>query len=189
MLNPATIINDVVNAAKSTSEGVELELRWRPVNNLTLFGAVAYLDSTFDRFPNATCYALQPATECVNGSQDLSGKPSQFAPDWSATFESEYVWNLSGGYQLGAMLRAYYSDDFFLQVDLDPKLVQDDYWKFDASLLLSSPNNRWALALIGRNLSDKITANYGDDVPVQAGSVWKSVEPPRSLALQATLRF
>lgn len=189
VLNPATIINDVVNAAKSTSEGVELELRWRPVNNLTLFGSVAYLNSTFDSFSNATCYSLQPATECVNGSQDLSGKPSQFAPDWSATFESQYVWNLSGGYQLDAMLRTYYSDDFFLQVDLDPKLVQDDYWKFDASLSLSSPNNRWVLALIGRNLSDKLTANYGDDVPVQAGSVWKSVEPPRSLALQATLRF
>lgn len=189
VLNPATIINDVVNAAEATSEGVELELRWRPVNALTLFAAVAYLDSSFDSFPESTCYALQPASECINGSQDLSGKPFQFAPEWSANFQGDYVWDLSGGYQLGAMMRFYYSDDFFIQQDLDPRLIQEDFWKYDASLSLSGPDDRWALALVGRNLGDKLTSNYGDDVPVQAGSVWRSVEPPRSLALQATLKF
>lgn len=189
VLNPTTIINDLVNAAEATSQGFEFEGRWRTTDNLTLFAGFAYLDSTFDDFPNATCYALQSSAECQNGRQDLSGRPFQFAADWSATLEAEYVRNITSGFQVSTILRAYYSDEFFLQQDLDPRLVQDSFWKFDAIFSVASPDDRWSLSLIGRNLGDKTTANYGDDVPLQLGSVWKSVVYPRSLAVQGEFRF
>lgn len=189
VLRPSDIVNDVINVGESFSQGVEIDLRWRPTGSLTLVAAVAYLDSEFDEFADAPCYALQPAPDCINGAQDLSGRPLQFAPDWRASANGKYVWNLPGGFELAGFLQAIYSDDFFLQQDLDPLLVQDEYVKFDASLTLLSPGDRWEVALIGRNLGDKVTANYGDDVPIQIGSVWKSVDPPRSLTVQATWWF
>lgn len=189
VLNPTTIINDLINAAESTSQGFEFEGRWRSTDNLTLFAGFAYLDSTFDDFPNATCYALQSSTECINGRQNLSGKPFQFATDWSATLEAEYLRNVTSGFQIRTLLRAYYSGEFFLQQDLDPRLIQDSFWKFDAILSVSSPDDRWSISLIGRNLGDKTTANYGDDVPLQPGSVWQAVAPPRSFAVQGEFRF
>lgn len=183
------IINDVVNAADSTSQGFELDLTWRPIENLTLFTAIGYLDSEFDKFPNATCYALQSPTECVAGQQDLKGQPFQFAPDLTATVNAEYVWHLSNGYQLIGFLQAYYTDEYFLTQDLDPKLVQDDYIKYDGRLTLAAPQDKWEISLISRNIGDQISSNVGDDVPIQTGTVWRSVEPPRSLTIQGTWRF
>jgi hypothetical protein len=52
-----------------------------------------------------------------------------------------------------------------------------------------SSDGRWELSLIGRNLNDKATSNYGDDVPGQAGSVWRSMDAPRSYSVQLLARF
>jgi len=183
------VVNDVVNAADSTSQGAELELRWRPVEHLTLFGAIAVLNSEFDKFPNATCYALQSPTECVNGQQNLKGRPFTFAPDWTWTANAEYVWHIGSDFRLTGFLQAYYSDDYYLTQDLDPKLIQEDYVKWDARLTLADAGSGWEISLIGRNLGDKVTSNHGDDVPIQTGSVWRAVDPSRSLTIQGTWRF
>ena len=189
VLRGADIINDVLNVGESTSQGIEVDMRWRATENLTLFGSIAFLDSEFDKFPNATCYTLQSPTECIAGQQDLAGRPFQFAADWRGSLNGEYVWRLKNGYQIVGFLQAYFSTDHFLQQDLDPKLVQDDYIKFDGTLSLHSPDDKWEISLIARNLGNQITANYGDDIPLQTGSVWKSVDPPRSLTIQGTWRF
>lgn len=68
-------------------------------------------------------------------------------------------------------------------------LFQESYTKVDARLTLSHVVDSWEVSLIGRNLTDKLTTNYGDDVPAQAGTVWRSVDAPRSVALQGTYRF
>ena len=65
----------------------------------------------------------------------------------------------------------------------------DDFTKVDARLTLTNAGHSWELSLIGRNLNDKTTSNYGDDVPGQAGSVWRSMDAPRSFAVQAVARF
>ena len=72
---------------------------------------------------------------------------------------------------------------------VDPSLFQDEYVKVDARVTLSNANNSWAVSIIGRNLDNELTSNYGDDVPAQAGTVWRSVDAPRSIALQGTWRF
>lgn len=188
-LRGSDIIIDVDNAADSTSQGFELDFKWRPIDNLTLFGVFAYLQSEFDTFPTATCYALQSPTECVAGQQDLKGKPFQFAPDVTATANAEYVWHLSNGFQLIGFLQAYYTDDYFLTQDLDPKLIQDDYIKYDGRLTLAHPQDKWEISLIARNIGNQISSNHGDDVPIQTGTVWRAVDPPRSLTIQTTWRF
>lgn len=122
VLRGADVINDVLNAGEATSQGVEIDLRWRSTQNLTLLASIAYLDSKFDEFPNATCHALQPATECVGGQQDLAGRPFQFAADWRGSFSAEYVYFLNNGFQLTGFLHTYFSTEHFLQQDLDPNL-------------------------------------------------------------------
>jgi len=96
---------------------------------------------------------------------------------------------LPGDLELAGFVQLSYLDEFPLQADLDPKLWQDDYTKWDARLTLASTDSAWELSLIGRNLGDKKTSNYGDDVPGQAGSVWRSMDAPRSYSLQLLARF
>ncbi len=189
-LDPSSAINTVTNASGATSQGAELDITWRATRALTLFGAVAYLDSTYDDYDDAPCYSLQTAAEgCVNNRQDLSDKDLQFASDWKASASAEYVWSLAGDLELIGFIQVLYVDEFPLSPDLDPKLVQDEYVKVDARIALTNLENTWEVALIGRNLDDETTTSYGDDIPGQAGSVWRSVDAPRAIALQATFRY
>ncbi len=187
-LNSTEVINIVTNAGSAISQGVEADLRWRPIQQLTLFAAIAYLDTTYDEYDDAPCYTLQ-TVGCENGRQDLSGEKLQFSADWKGTASAEYVWQLSNNLELTGFVLVSYTDDFPLQADLDPKLFQDNYTKIDARLTLSNAENSWELSLIGHNLNDKATSNYGDDVPGQAGSVWRSMDAPRAYSLQAVARF
>ena len=187
-LDSAGAVGAVTNAASATSEGLEADVRWAATDRLTLSAAVAWLDSSYDDYPDAPCYTLQTAG-CVNGRQDLSGEKLQFATDWKGNMAAEYVWTLTPNLNLTGYATVYSSDSFPLQADLDPKLFQDDFTKWDARLTLSQADGDWEVSLVGRNLSDKLTSHYGDDVPGQAGSVWRSVDAPRSLALQGVLRF
>jgi outer membrane receptor protein involved in Fe transport len=187
-LDSAGAVGAVTNAASATSQGVEADLRWAATDRLTLSAALAYLDSTYDDYPDAPCYTLQ-TTGCVNGRQDLSGEKLQFATDWKGNLSGEYVWPVTGSLNLIGFLHVYYSDAFPLQADLDPKLFQDDFTKWDARVTLADSDDKWDVSIVGRNLGDKATSHYGDDVPGQAGSVWRSIDPPRSVALQGALRF
>lgn len=187
-LDSTTAVNTVTNAAGATSQGAEMDITWRASEALTLFGTIAYLDSTYDDYEDAACFTLQ-ASGCVNGRQDLSGEKLQFTSDWKATASAEYVWDLGNDLALIGFLQLSYVDEYPLQTDLDPKHFQDDYVKVDARLTLSGADDKWELSLIGRNLDNELTASYGDDVPAQAGTVWRSVDAPRSLTLQGVIRY
>ena len=91
--------------------------------------------------------------------------------------------------ELTGFVQVSYVDNFPLQADLDPQLYQDSYTKVDARLSLGNIDRRWEVSLIGRNLNDETTSNYGDDVPGQAGSVWRSMDAPRSFSVQLVARF
>ena len=55
-------------------------------------------------------------------------------------------------------------------------------------------NDRWELALVGRNLTDKTTVSYAGDTPLafrlfSARSYYGFVDPPRSIAVEGRVRF
>lgn len=187
-LDSTSAVNTVTNAAGATSQGAEVDFTWRASEGLTLFVALAYLDSTYDDYDDAPCYTLQSAG-CVNGRQDLSDQKLQFTSDWKGTASAEYVWVLGDNMTLTGFVQLSYVDDFPLQADLDPKLFQDEYIKVDARVTLANADGKWEVSLVGRNLDNELTTSYGDDVPAQAGTVWRSVDAPRSISLQATWRF
>lgn len=91
---------------------------------------------------------------------------------------------------LTTFFRAYYVDDHFLATDLAPNLIQDDYWKIDARIAVSNAADTWELAIVGRDLTDEITAGFGNDGNGSAGnSNFSMIESPRAIALQSTYRF
>ncbi len=187
-LNSTDVINTVTNAGSAVTQGVEMDFRLRATDKLTIFTTLAYLDSTYDEYENAPCYTLQ-TQGCVAGKQDLSGEKLQFAADWRASVSAEYYWELADKFELFGSAQMYYVDEYPLQADLDPKLVEDGYTKIDARLTLVPNNANWEVSLIVRNLTDEFSTNYGDDVPAQAGTVWRSVDAPRSIALQGRYQF
>lgn len=191
-LAPGGVINFFVdNAAEATSQGVEIDTRWQVTDRLFSALSIAYLDSAFDKFDNAACYALQ-TTGCVNGAQDLGGTDLQFAPDISANLHAEYVWPISNSLEGLAALDVSYTDEYSLASDGDPLMMQDSFAKLDARFALRSADGNWEIALLGKNLTDEETTAWGNDV-VNAGpflgTYFIILDRLRTFAIQGTYRF
>jgi iron complex outermembrane receptor protein len=137
-----------------TSRGVETELA-AVIGDFTLNGGGAYDRAVMERFPNATCFALQTAAQgCVGGQQDLSGKPLFNAPKWNFSVNGQYDapvsfhdWHpfVSGSFR--------WQSQVVFNLLQDPDSVQKAYSLFD--LALGSQNDHLKLTVFCNNVFDK----------------------------------
>jgi len=188
---------NVTNAGEATSQGLELDGRWRVNEGLTLSGSMAYLDFEYDSFPNAQCYFGQTPDSSVDASLcDSSGKTREFTPELQATFTADYVYAVSEGLELRTVMDLVYSDEYFASPTIDPNLIQDSYVKVNARISLGSTDGQWDVALVGKNLTDETVMSFGNQAPTSttltggnATAYYAFHDRPMSVALQGTLRF
>jgi iron complex outermembrane receptor protein len=103
-------ILETLNAASSKTYGVDFTGEAAATDRLHLTAGVSWLHAHFDSYPNAAVYApiaggtQQLGNELV--SEDVSGRPVPYAPQWSANATARYViplgsrsLELSGSYQ------------------------------------------------------------------------------------------
>lgn len=180
----------VGNAAKATSQGIELDGMWRLSERLTLGGSYSYLDAEYDSYESAPCTVSQKQVASGACQQDLGGKSLHYAPDNSANLNISYELPMGPDYSLGFSADVNYSDDFFLQNDLDPDDAQESFTKVNARVALKNLAQNWELAVVAKNLTDKRTANNGLDIPIlQAGTHVRNTLPPRTVAVQLNASF
>jgi iron complex outermembrane recepter protein len=173
-------------------KGVELSGRWRPVPAFTLSGSAAYLDFEWTKY-NGQCYfGLLPPVGQTNCPYD--GFSNQLAPKLSGVASGDYRWDVAGNMEINAVLDVVYSSKFLQSLTLDPANTQKAYAKLNARLSLGDINDRWEVALVARNLTDKTTVSYAGDTPLSqrlfgARSYYGFTDAPRSVAVEAALRF
>ena len=93
---------------------------------------------------------------------------------------------------LTAFAQLAYRDRMALVLDLDPNNYQKANTKLDARLTLGAASGLWEVSVIGRNLTDRTTRSFGNDAlggPFMLGTYFFHVDPPRTIALQARVRF
>lgn len=189
----------VGNAAKAETRGVEIDGTIAVTDALTLSGGLAYLKADYKSFEDAACSEAQVVDWIADGgtrptcTQDLSGAPLQFAPEWSANLAAVYYVRVTDNLEMKFGLDAMYSDEYVVANDQDDKLNQDAYWKFNARIQLANIGDTWSLALVGKNLTDEKTTVWGNDVPLAAqgfsGTYFQHIDAPRSFLLQARYNF
>lgn len=184
------------NAADTLAQGVELEATWRPAAGTRLNATASYNDAKFRSFPGAQCYAGQTvATGCVvvtgttTTTQDLSGKDVYRSPDWILTAGASQEFALSSSLNLTANADVRYTSSYNATIGLNPVGFQKSFTTLNASLRLSTPDDKWGLALIGRNLTNVRYATLGVDKPGGVGDVFAVAGEPRAVVLQAEVRF
>jgi len=208
-LQVSSLVGDVYrvgNAGESTVQGAEIDGRWRLTEGFTLGGALAYLDASYDTFLGASCTNPQ-ATDPVNnpgclrndgtnislgerGGQDLSGETLTNAPEWTANINAEWVFPLAGSMELRTRIDANYSDEFYSSIALDPNTKHDAVTRINARIGLTEASETWSVALIGKNLTDKVTSVSNNHTPITSTDTYLSVPGrPRSVAIQARYRF
>lgn len=128
----------VSNAGETRTQGIEVDGRYRVNYVLTVGGAFAYLDAEYQKFDTGQCYSSQDeSTGCVNGFQDLSGRETQFSPDWSVNVNADVYYPLSNDLAFNATIDIQYMDDYAVANDLDPELKQDSFVKTNIRLSIS----------------------------------------------------
>lgn len=181
------------NAAKARAEGVEAEAALRLTESVTLNVAGAYLDARYVEYPNGQCLIGATAADGCNpatGTMDLAGVRLERAPEWTGSAILGLTRPLTSGLAFGAQVSAAYQSKIFLQPDLDPLDSVDAHTKINARLSLAGAEDRWELAAVGRNLTDKITKNFAFDTPFFGGGAHTaSIAARRTLSLEARYAF
>ncbi len=162
----------LTSTVPARSQGVELEAQWAMSPRFLLGASATYADA----------------------EEEDNGLTLPYAPEWSGSLTVNYVYpwqNAALQWQVDAAVN--YRDEQYQQrgeTALDGALTL-----VDLRVGLASADDRWEVALVGRNLLDEQTS-FGFDFPffggtaVPAGSTTiGSLNRPRTLALQGRYNF
>ncbi|MES1975629.1 MAG: TonB-dependent receptor [Pseudomonadota bacterium] len=184
-------ITTVGNAAASRSKGIEFSatLKASPVLSFNLSGA--YIDSKFTDYRNAGCTVtglIVGAPLCVANAQDVSGKPTPFAPKFSGTAGATFKIPVGDDYNITLDPNVFYSSGYYLTPTIDELLKQGRYTTVDMRVGFGAKDNRWEVAVIGKNLSNEKIKASGSSVGTSPGLVYALLQRARSVAFQVTFR-
>jgi len=188
----------VRNAGSLRQQGFEFDTTIAPSRSFSISGSVAYLDSKFTDFRTA---ANLPG---LTGTQDMTGKPNTFSPKWSGNVAVDWNSDIgSSGMNLAVNgTLSFISEQFVGTVnDANPQSLAAGYALLGARISLNGPDDRWTVAVFGRNLANKhywplsvyqpLGASLGLNNGVFPGSTANrvSASEPRMFGASATIRF
>jgi outer membrane receptor protein involved in Fe transport len=176
----------VSNVGGLVAQGIEADLIWALDENWRINFSGALLDAEYEDYDQAGCTATQQLTTTAGQTctQDLSGEPPPFAPDYSGSVGIEYSRPFANSLEISASLTMSFTDDYDVISDNDPNLKQDAYQKLDARVGVGAADGSWEIAVLGKNLTDEWTSPFGQDAPTSPGSYWRLLDRPRTIALQ-----
>lgn len=175
------------NAGKVSSKGVELSLTARPTKGLSIYGNVAYADAKYDQY-YASCYGgqatLSPGLgigQCAsqpnptNGNivgllQNLSGTQLIRSPKWSGNTGFVYETPLTSSTKVELAGGISFSDSYITNATSQPRSRSPKYTLVDASVRVAQADDRWEIALIGRNLTNKFYWVRTSDNPANSAA-------------------
>lgn len=173
----STIIAFQTLTANAKTKGVELEFEYAPrsVPGLNLRGSINYNRARYTKFPVAPCYGGQtPAEGCnliadaitgayrpitgaeVGVRQNLTGAPLSVAPSWVGNFGVSYDTPVGKGLVAGLSVDTRFSSSYLVSGFGAEHSRQPKYGMIDASLRIGSEDEKWELAVIGKNLTNKL---------------------------------
>lgn len=208
VFDPATVSLIADNAGELTTQGIEVDFNWVPdaVDGLSVRGALAFNNVEYDNFIGQ-CFAGQTIAQGCDQvlvgaafqSQDYSGRTPPKAPETAGRLGATYAFPIAG---LEASLSGdvSYMGEYNFTDTLRPDAVQDAYTKLDLAARLSAPDDRWALSLIGRNLTEEFVVTSANDIPFTGGTgtgtttgvvadMSAFVENPREVYVELAVKF
>jgi outer membrane receptor protein involved in Fe transport len=185
----------VDNAAKATSQGVEVEMRWLLSDEFTLDVAAGYIDFEFDDYKNAGCTAAQINASGLTGSacaashvNDLTGRTNQDVPELTMSVSLQHE-VMIGEYTLLSRVDANYSDEYYAASDLDPISIQESYTVVNASVALISPETDWQVNFVAKNITDEKYFSYANDVPLISEAMFAAFSQPATYSVEFSYTF
>lgn len=173
----------VINAAKASVRGAEIDVLFQPRWNLDLSLAVTLLDAQFEDFDS-----VDPNNP--TDDPDRTGNALPQAPEVSLSLGAAHRWPIEGGtLRLSGEYR--YQSEVYFSIYEDPVVRQGGYGLVNAGLVYENHKGDWYAELYGRNLTDQLytqTVNRNDTSGGLTG-VKRFWGAPRTLGLRIGYRW
>jgi iron complex outermembrane receptor protein len=161
-----------VNAGAAKVYGVDFSAAYRPpgVDGLTLSLNGEWNHGEYTKLNNVPCWYGQLISEGCNQqlatvpvqqftAQDLSHSPMVRAPRWQVNFGFDYEVPVGDGMTVVITNNNNYTSKYLTFPGRRADFFQEGFFKADLSLALRSKDDRWEVAVIGKNITDKITGS------------------------------
>jgi iron complex outermembrane recepter protein len=174
------------NAGVAQIDGAELELSWRPTDDLTIDASVGYLDDGFDSITNPPPFGPVVPTSVATLNSTLP-----FTPEWQASLGIGYDFHLPNSMTLTPRVDISYTTEQYFDAGNSPEIAQlDDVTLVNGSIVLAGDAQRWRLALRGDNLTDELYPVAGtSSLTTSSGYAEIIYARPRSFSLIYSLDF
>lgn len=197
--NPTISTFQTGNAASARSRGIEGQLIWNPAPSFTLNASASWQDAKYLDFPGAACLATQPLTECNPANpasiaaNNIAGAPLTLASDFTGSIQGTARVPLSTDLRLDTTVVLAGRTKFFNSDNQSPLFgLQKGYAKIDMRMQVTPSNDRWHVALVGKNLTNELTTGSSFNLPSPITPVARAilyVEPARNISIEAGFRF
>lgn len=167
----------VVNAAKASINGLEVDFNFLVNDIFTLEGNLGLLDAEFDELTHPS-------------GVDLSHLKLRRAPDMTATISPVFTWGAGNG-EFSARAALRYVDDMEYTFLNSPQSHAPAHSTIDASVSYST--DKYSVSLWGLNLGEDDSWTQGYDVGADLGfdGLWTytAIRPPRSYGVVFSYNF
>jgi len=177
----------VIDTSDEQAWGIDVEAQWRPVDHLTLYAGVEFIDATYK---NKVTRGTDPL--------DLSGEPTG-EPHLSAALGASYEWTLGnlGGLDLSG--RYAYRGESRCNADSERQgtcqlqssfEVGEATQRLDLRLAWTSTNEKYGLAAYVTNvLDDQYVTGVNNITTDTFGTPFTLISEPRMWGVEATVAF
>jgi len=188
--NPPFFASALENAAESRAYGAEFELRWRPIDGLSLDASAAYLNSKFTRF-----FSKNPLNAALFGpggssipDEDLSGNATRMSPKWTFSFNPTYTVDFASGASLMFGTNVSYRSKQYHTEFNDDRMAAAGYAMVDANMKYRHSDDKTSVNLWVRNLTDKLVW-AGSYAVATSRTIGGTLMPPRTYGVTVGYEF
>ena len=168
---------NLANAGKQSTDGVEVDMTWYPVEGLRLFFAGTWLDPIYDSFEQGNG---------VNGLEDLSGTKPAGIPEFAANVNALYSFDVGASARGFFRIEYVYEDEVQVVENVPASVASREISMLNASLGFNWDNGLDA-TLWGRNINEDEYLQSAFPSVAQNGSYSGYPNLPASYGL--TLRY
>lgn len=164
-----------INAASINTWGLELDLVWQPIDQLSLAMGGSWLDSSI-------------SSDITVGGVSLRGNRTVQSPKWTWNAQASWRQPLSGGIDLVASGDASWRSMQYFETVNSPGSREPGYWLVNGRIGIAQSDDRWSLTAFVKNLTKSEYRTYINDLPT-FGWLLNIYGAPRTYGLSASVKF
>ncbi len=138
------------NVGELRQQGVEADIVWAPIDQLTVNSGLSFLDSEFLDYQNASPLPGGPV-------QDLTGGEAHFSPDVQGSMVVDWSDGIGANkeYFIRGEMQYIGEQNVGANTNNNSQTIQDAYALFNARVGLAADDDKWRLTVWGKNLTEE----------------------------------